>query len=181
MLSKPNYCNYCGEEIDRIEWKVWTSRHYCENCEGIFRKEEWLPRVGVVGAIIFGLFGFGSYLKAPEKPLTVTNNEVIASVANKVQTPNSNISKSNSQVNVSNLPTPNLPNAKNPTKETAPVLTKPVPKENLQNLAEEPVYFCGAQTKKGNPCTRKVKGTGRCWQHTGQPAMLPKEKLTANS
>jgi hypothetical protein len=44
-------------------------------------------------------------------------------------------------------------------------------------IAKEPVYWCGAQTKKGTPCSRKVKGGGRCWQHEGQAAMLPPEKL----
>jgi len=48
---------------------------------------------------------------------------------------------------------------------------------NPQNTPPEAVYYCGAQTKKGTPCSRRVKGGGRCWQHAGQPAMLPPEKL----
>jgi hypothetical protein len=43
-------------------------------------------------------------------------------------------------------------------------------------LAEE-VYICGARTKKGKPCSRRVHGAVRCWQHKGMPAMLPTEKL----
>lgn len=43
-------------------------------------------------------------------------------------------------------------------------------------LAEE-VYTCGARTKKGTPCSRRVHGPVRCWQHKGMPAMLPPEKL----
>jgi hypothetical protein len=27
--------------------------------------------------------------------------------------------------------------------------------------------FCGAQTRSGKPCRRKVKGGGYCWQHRG--------------
>jgi hypothetical protein len=41
----------------------------------------------------------------------------------------------------------------------------------------EIVSICGARTKKGTPCQRRVRGTGRCWQHRGMPAMLPPEKL----
>ena len=41
----------------------------------------------------------------------------------------------------------------------------------------EEVYICGAQTKKGTPCSRRVHGFVRCWQHKGMPAMLAKEKL----
>ena len=38
-------------------------------------------------------------------------------------------------------------------------------------------YYCGAATKKGTPCTRKVKGGGRCWQHKGMEAMVPESEL----
>ena len=43
--------------------------------------------------------------------------------------------------------------------------------------ATEVVSICGARTKKGTPCSRRVRGTGRCWQHRGRPAMLPAAKL----
>ena len=39
------------------------------------------------------------------------------------------------------------------------------------------VYMCGARTKKGTPCSRRVHGPVRCWQHKGMPAMLSPEKL----
>src|SRR5262249_15931670 len=38
-------------------------------------------------------------------------------------------------------------------------------------------YIWGAGTKKGTPCSRRVHGPVRCWQHKGLPAMLPVEKL----
>lgn len=41
----------------------------------------------------------------------------------------------------------------------------------------EQFYTCGARTKKGTPCSRRVHGPVRCWQHKGAPAMLPQEKL----
>ena len=41
----------------------------------------------------------------------------------------------------------------------------------------EDVYICGARTKKGTPCSRRMQGNVRCWQHKGMPAMLPPEKL----
>lgn len=46
-------------------------------------------------------------------------------------------------------------------------------------LTEE-VYTCGARTKKGTPCARRVHGPVRCWQHKGMRAMLPQEKLRIN-
>ena len=44
-------------------------------------------------------------------------------------------------------------------------------------VVEEAVYICGARTKKGTPCSRRVSQPTRCWQHKGAAAMLPKEKL----
>ena len=41
----------------------------------------------------------------------------------------------------------------------------------------EQTYQCGARTKKGTPCSRRVHGPVRCWQHKGEKAMLPLEKL----
>jgi hypothetical protein len=45
------------------------------------------------------------------------------------------------------------------------------------NTIEADVYICGARTRKGTPCSRRVHGPVRCWQHKGMPAMLPQEKL----
>lgn len=45
------------------------------------------------------------------------------------------------------------------------------------NTIEADVYICGARTKKGTPCSRRVHGPVRCWQHKGMPAMLKQEKL----
>lgn len=41
----------------------------------------------------------------------------------------------------------------------------------------EQFSICGARTKKGKPCSRRVHGPVRCWQHKGLPAMLPAAKL----
>lgn len=44
-------------------------------------------------------------------------------------------------------------------------------------LLEEAVYICGARTKKGTPCSRRVHQPTRCWQHKGMKAMIAQEKL----
>jgi hypothetical protein len=45
------------------------------------------------------------------------------------------------------------------------------------SITVEQTYLCGARTKKGTPCSRRVHGPVRCWQHKGAKAMLPLEKL----
>jgi hypothetical protein len=44
-------------------------------------------------------------------------------------------------------------------------------------VVSEQLYTCGARTKKGTPCSRRVHGPIRCWQHKGAAAMLQAEKL----
>ena len=41
------------------------------------------------------------------------------------------------------------------------------------NMIEADVYICGARTKKGTPCSRRVHGPVRCWQHKGMPSIIP--------
>jgi hypothetical protein len=44
--------------------------------------------------------------------------------------------------------------------------------------SDETVYICGARTKKGTPCRRRVHAAGeRCYQHKGMPAMVSLDKL----
>ena len=52
-----------------------------------------------------------------------------------------------------------------------------IPENAAVQLMEEAVYICGARTKKGTPCSRRVHQPTRCWQHKGMKAMLPTEKL----
>jgi hypothetical protein len=60
----------------------------------------------------------------------------------------------------------------------APALTGPNGPQTAPVI--EQLYTCGARTKKGTPCSRRVHGPVRCWQHKGAPAMLPQEKLRIN-
>lgn len=47
------------------------------------------------------------------------------------------------------------------------------------SVANEEGYICGARTKKGAPCQRRVHAPGeRCFQHKGLPAMVALDKLT---
>jgi hypothetical protein len=51
--------------------------------------------------------------------------------------------------------------------------------ESNAAATDDTVYICGARTKKGSPCRRRVHAAGeRCYQHKGMPAMVSLEKLT---
>jgi len=85
----------------------------------------------------------------------VNNTLVNLSQANKSQNTNLTLVKK---------PTPNL-------------VQNPTPIQSPQTSISEITYYCGAQTKSGKMCPRRVKSGGRCWQHIGEPALLPQEKL----
>ena len=171
MPYQPKYCCQCGEKIDRIDWRFWTSRRFCELCETDFRIHDWLPRALVGIALLFGLFGIGSYLQKSEKQLNIAPQQFAASntKSDAIQ------SKTVAQVSTnSGVQSPLKPQAA----PTTAALKIKKPETQIIETAEK-VYFCGAATKKGTMCSRRVKNGGRCWQHEGHAAMLPQEKLLA--
>lgn len=176
MLYKPNYCCHCGEKIERIEWFPWTSRRFCEICETEFKIQEWIPRIFVGFGILLSIFGLGTYLKSGEKHLPVAVKQNTTDTRKSAQNPaNQKIVSqmtANAQTLLSQPPVNN---------QSKPVSQMPkIQAVQTENTPPEVVYFCGAQTKKGTPCSRRMKGGGRCWQHQAQPAILPPEKLIAS-
>jgi hypothetical protein len=172
MPYKPKFCCQCGEKIERVDWKLWTSRRFCELCATDFGVYDKMPLILVSASVLFGLFGIGSYWRTPEKAVNVAPNQFTGSAAttNKAETVQANQPP---QVS-SNASVQTPAQTKN---ETVPVAAQNLKSKPLQAPAQETVYFCGAMTKKGTPCSRRVKNGGRCWQHEGQAAMLPQEKL----
>jgi len=176
MPYKPKFCCQCGEKIDRIDWKPWTSRRFCELCEtelGVYDKLQ----LGLLGiSLLFGLFGIGIYLQKPEKHLNVAPNQFAASNAksNAPQPKNAAQVSTNTGVQTQTQAN-NFPQQTKPPQMTAELKTKPAQPQIVESA--EKVYFCGAPTKKGTLCSRRVKNGGRCWQHEGQAALLSQEKL----
>lgn len=180
MPYKPKHCCQCGEKIDRLDWKPWTSRRFCELCETEFGIYEWLSR-GLFGVgLLLGLFGIGSYLQRDDKPLNVAPKQTVSGVpsirSNVVEQTNA------SQVSTNNAVQTLAQSSKSAAQIKSQVGTKasdPKTKkiESSTNEPSEELYFCGAATKKGTMCSRRMKGGGRCWQHVGQAAMLPQQKL----
>ena len=174
MPYKPNFCCQCGVKIERVDWNLTTSRRFCDLCDTDLKFYDWLPRAVFIGGVFLAIFGFGSFWAKSAKTLNSVPLQVVGNSRNvipeTVKPVNANL-QIVQEKSVSNQQPPT------PQQNIAPkiktVLSSPV-------QTPEVAYFCGAQTKKGTPCSRRVKGGGRCWQHSGQPAMLPPEKLVAN-
>ena len=174
MRYQPNFCNNCGEKIERPGFSITDSTRFCDVCKHDFVLQRALP-VAFAGLMaIVGIFGIGSFWRSGEKPLNVSTRQF---TVNSGKNPANNASQVSSNSSVQQMAQPNNVQTNKP--QTANLTTRAQVRqtETAPLAAEETVYFCGAPTRKGTPCSRRVKGGGRCWQHQGQPALLPPERL----
>lgn len=180
MRYQPNFCCNCGEKIERVSRSFTDSSRFCDVCKHDFVLQRALP-VAFIGLMtVVGIFGVGSYWRGGEKPLNASVKQFTGNISNSGKNPSNNASQVGSNSSVQQLTQAN--NAQTTAPKSEDLTTKPPVKPTAAAPlpAEETVYFCGAPTKKGTPCSRRVKGGGRCWQHKGQTAMLPPEKLLAS-
>ena len=185
MSYKPKYCCECGEEIDRINWNVFSSRRFCQLCETNYKLEDWLPSAVMVLAVLFGFIGIGSYFQNVEQPLSVESKQFVGNKKSaKKEAAGKDIPQiGDSYANPMQAVTGEDVQSKAEFETRKTVVSEKIklqPKYNVQKETEIPVYFCGAETKKGTPCSRRVKNGGRCWQHKGKEAMLPQKDLLAD-
>ncbi|MBD0372743.1 MAG: hypothetical protein ICV60_18005 [Pyrinomonadaceae bacterium] len=163
-MYKPNFCAECGEKITRTRWRFWTSRSFCQNCEGRHQRARiLLPLIAAAALLSLGLLvGRATRTLETPPPLTVQRGELpVAPSVNGTDAEGE--ASADSATNAAPKPEPKYgPNGTATERPTDP---------------EEVVSICGARTQKGTPCQRRVRGTGRCWQHRGMPAILPQGKL----
>jgi hypothetical protein len=154
LLTKyrPNFCSECGEKIIRLRWRVWTSRQFCNACARRFRKERWLSALLAIAILLCLGFITGRALKPERAQLIIQRGAHAVTSAQNGLDHSSGASATKTEL------------------ASGAANTQPV-------TPDEDVYICGARTKKGTPCSRRVHGLVRCWQHKGMPAMLPPEKL----
>ncbi|MBK7393600.1 MAG: hypothetical protein IPI64_09925 [Chloracidobacterium sp.] len=171
MLFRPNFCANCGERVERADWGILTSRRFCPVCESEFKGQDLIPRAVVVAGVLIGIFGVGGYLRSGTptvpnlvaKPPAKQTNQ--ATAANPPASQPANIEQ-----------TPRGGDLQSSMSMPRTLVSQPT-NQTVQKPVEEIGYYCGAETKKGTPCSRRVKGNIRCYQHKGMPAMLPPEKL----
>ena len=187
MLYRPTYCCDCGDRIERLEWRLWTSRRFCELCETEHKFDEVLKAVAGVGLSLSGIFGIGAYFSKPEKTVTISASRATSNQLNVGKgSKDYRGTVGNAQNGGAVQPGISENNQERESDRKVPLDTsKPEVRfdttgreeKTLQKVTSEPVYFCGAATKKGSPCSRRVKGGGRCWQHEGKDAMLAEKEL----
>ncbi|HEV7744532.1 MAG TPA: hypothetical protein VGO56_06025 [Pyrinomonadaceae bacterium] len=151
-MYKPNFCSECGAKLLRLRWHFWTSRRFCSHCARRLRKARLLTTLFATLGLLGAGYVVGRVRRPPPLPLRIERR------ADSPLTDNDVMGRSN-------------------TRPSAFGSSKSENTNNSSASVEEAIYICGARTKKGIPCSRRVHGPVRCWQHQGMPAMLPPEKL----
>lgn len=185
MLYQPTFCCECGEKIERVEWKIWTNRRFCELCETDFTFQNWTLKIIIGSSVIFSVLFIANSIIFSGKSentgsvKTLKNSSPVVGSGNQTTSTNSTSGSLNQNGTVVPVSPPKGEMVANGSRqiETEDRKNQAEALQNQQNSGALPVYFCGAETKKGSPCSRRVKGGGRCWQHSGQSAMLPESKL----
>jgi hypothetical protein len=152
-MYKPNFCAECGTKLLRLRWHVWTSRRFCNTCARHLRKVRLKQTLFAALALISAGYVVGRVRRPLPPPLIIERK--------------SSSPLSDKEAGTSTLRSPASESGVNSTE----------PRTSSPTTVEEVIYLCGARTKKGTPCSRRVHGPVRCWQHKGMPAMLPPEKL----
>lgn len=181
MFYKPSFCSHCGEKVERQVWMPWTSRRFCDICETELAHHDWLPRgIAVLIAAMF-LFSMGVLLRNSENTLPqkveVRSPEIsTAALSNRELTIASDNQARANQLN-SAITRPQTDNRALSLKSSSQVSATANRAQSTSD--KDVVHYCGARTRKGTPCTRRVKSGERCWQHLGLVSMSESEKSGA--
>lgn len=168
-----NFCAECGERrarSTRTDWRarvkvwtgVWRRAPWCDDCArrlGRYGFAGLVRALAFISLVAISAFSLGRFLRPPSPPLIISR-------------------ATNSPL--SDLPvTFDEPDRVTTRKENDPTNQYTAA---LNQSADEQAYICGARTKKGTPCRRRVHAPGeRCFQHKGMTAMVPLEKLEVKS
>jgi len=151
-VYRPNFCAECGERVVRARWRIWTSRRFCAACAARFGRRRFAATLALSAALAGSGFLLGRAGRPAPPPLVVERGAL-------------NLAPVPAAAEARGGPKPEPRYGPDGTGGERP--TEP----------GEVISICGARTKKGTPCQRRVRGVGRCWQHRGKPAILPPSKL----
>lgn len=175
MFYKPTFCCNCGEKIERASWSLWSSRRFCELCETEFKGHDMVIRIVVGFGMVMGVFGLSSYfgLGRPVEQNAPLPRPIAADISQPLRLREPVVREDqvrySTDAGVSDTEKNVTTNGRAELDELLP------PQEQIRDdkggrraerSPEQPVYHCGARTKKGTQCSRRVKLRGaRCWQH----------------
>ena len=151
-MSGSNFCTNCGARLMRKGWRARIRGSICDDCAARTGASPATKVVVVISIIALGAFALGRYLRPKPPPLIIQR--------------------------AANSPLSDLPVNLDLIAKRGETNANPNARASTMPNADDVVYICGARTKKGMPCRRRVHFAGeRCYQHKGMPAMVPLDKL----
>ena len=164
-MYKANFCAECGERLTHAgrRRRFLTGKRFCSSCAQRFGKRPLLWPLLATAALFTLGFAAGRAGRPKPAPLIIerTARESPSQDAGRDNAAQPPEGRRAADTSAQTAPNPYGPDGSSSERPTEP---------------GEIVSICGARTKKGTPCQRRVRGTGRCWQHKGQPAMIPLEQ-----
>jgi hypothetical protein len=156
-MYRPNFCVECGERMMRQGWRAWLNSRFCVDCTSRLGRIGWVKPTVMIALVAVSAFAAGRFWRPPAPPLIVQR--------------------------AANSPLSDLPAGLTEAATTNTRKENPATNPSVNgSRVDEPGYICGARTKKGTPCHRRVHVPGeRCFQHKGLPAMVSLEKLVVKS
>ena len=139
-MSATKFCSSCGETINRNRRSFFGLAGFCPRCQKRSRANSFALFVLLGSCLLTGFF-IGR-LTALRQPFTFIGTPIDLQITR------------DSLPNERNAPSADH-SRNQPTNAGEP----------LQSVAAETPRACGAPTKSGHPCRRKVRGGGYCWQH----------------
>jgi len=172
MFFRPTFCAHCGERIERAQWLLWTSRRFCQVCETTFKGQDLILRAFALIVLCFSLFGLSRFFSSRPVDSGIQTAKQVRKMVEQPIVAAKDVRERQPAETVNNEVIAQQPAA------TLSSQTEPRPLTAVKPKVEvaEPIYYCGAETKKGTPCSRRVKRNMRCFQHTGMPVLALNEK-----
>ncbi len=165
MFYTPKFCSECGEKIARAERRFVESIQFCDLCKTERQVMHYLTLAAMaLGPIL--VVGYFATLFLPARQIESRGFRANPASVAKPPAEQLKVSSENkpgaAQLPINGRVGPqDVSDARAVPPEAGPV--------TVQKQADEkgsPI-FCGLPTKKGTPCTRRVKVSGPCWQHKG--------------
>jgi hypothetical protein len=158
-MSLTKFCSSCGEAITGRRLRVFSLMALCRGC----RKRApavYLAQVVLLSFCLLTGFFIGR-LTQVRRPLTLLGTPVDPSMMQNSLTNERTLSSTD--------------------QGSAPIGQRPRQSEPQNSPAEESINVCGAPTKAGRPCRRKVRGGGYCWQHKDKGKAKPSQALPGSA
>jgi hypothetical protein len=134
------FCSQCGERLNARRKALWPDRVYCVRCAPVLRRIRL--RVAAV-LLLAALVGFTvGRLTSSRRPFYFIGTPVGNQSLPTLQSPKPEPGKTEDQRSSQAIADQDL---------------------NASQYSNETV--CGAKTRAGKPCRRKVRFGGPCWQH----------------